>query len=145
VLQRRSGKVSFFTNCAQQSIGIYGAKFPHWKFADAFAQIVAPDFVVALASAGSMLLFGPRQVSSLHEGGQGYPRVPVEPIAIDGLHELCPALFDFSNIEEVLATAQMLGGVNNVAGLVLLAVPHEPRTMVFVQIAMLITEIFFRR
>jgi hypothetical protein len=59
------------------------------------------------------------------------------------LHELCPALFDFSNIEEVLAAAQMFGGVNNVARLVLLAVPHELRTMVFVQAAMLITEICF--
>src|SRR6516162_11769452 len=69
VSQRRSGKVFFFSNCAQQSIGIYGSKFPYSKFADAFPQIVAPDLVVALAGAGSTLLFGPRQVSSLHEGG----------------------------------------------------------------------------
>jgi hypothetical protein len=56
---------------------------------------------------------------------------------------LCSALFDFSNIDEVLAAAQMFGGVNNIAGLVLPAVPHEPRTMVCVQAAMLITEICF--
>jgi hypothetical protein len=68
VLQRRSGKVSFFSNCPQQSTGIHGSKFSHSKVTDTFAKIVALDFVVALAGAGSTLLFGPRQVSSLNEG-----------------------------------------------------------------------------
>ena len=54
---------------------------------DAIAKVIDPDLVMALAGAGSTLLFGPRQVSSLDEGGQRYSRICTEAIAIDGLHE----------------------------------------------------------
>ena len=52
--------------------------------------MIAPDFVMALAGAGSALLFGPRQVSSLDEGGYRYSRICTEPIAIDDLHTDSP-------------------------------------------------------
>ena len=51
------------------------------------ANVIDPDFVVALAGAGSTLLLRPRQVRSFDESGHRYSRICTEPIAIDRLHE----------------------------------------------------------
>jgi len=87
VLQRGFRKILLFGDRAQDSTGVHGAEFSQAKLPDAVAEVIPPDFVMALAGAGSTLLFGPRQVSSLDEGGQRYSRICTEPIAIDGLHE----------------------------------------------------------
>jgi len=83
------------------------------------ADVIDPDFVMALAGAGSTLLLGPRQVSSLDEGGYRYSRICIEPIAIDDLHERCSAQLDIRNITKVFGASQMLGGVAEPAGAVL--------------------------
>jgi hypothetical protein len=57
------------------------------QFSDVIANVIDPDFVVALAGAGSTLLLGPWQVRSFDKGGQRYSRICAEPVAIDGLHE----------------------------------------------------------
>jgi hypothetical protein len=81
VLQRCSGKILLFGNCAQQAIGVHGSKVPHSKMANAVPEIVAPDFLMTFARARSTLLFGPWQVSCLNEVSQRNPRIGAEPIA----------------------------------------------------------------
>src|SRR5713101_9175571 len=48
------------------------------SFSLAIAKVIDRDLVMALAGAGSTLLFGPRQVSSLDEGGQRHSRIWTE-------------------------------------------------------------------
>jgi len=78
---------SFALAIAQHSNGVHGAKFAQVQLSDMIADVIDPDFVVALAGAGSTLLLGPRQVPSLDEGGQCDSRICTETIAIDRLHE----------------------------------------------------------
>jgi hypothetical protein len=143
VLQRGCREILLFSDRAQHPTGIHGAKFSQAEFADAMAKVITPDFVMALASAGSPLLFGPRQVSSLDEGVERYSRICAEPIAIDDLHERRPTPLDVKDVGKVLGAAQMLGGAAKLAGAVLLrdslAILHIPCAMFFIQTAILIT------
>jgi len=111
------------------------------------ANVIDPDFMVALTGASSTLLLGPRQIRSFDEGGQRNSRICTVPIAIDRLHECCSAQLDIRNIAKVFGAPQMLGGVVELAGAVLfwssLVVSDVPGAVVFVQKAILITEICF--
>src|SRR6516164_8610235 len=68
VLQRFR-KIPLFRDCAQHSTGIHSAEFSQTKIPDMIAKVIDPDFLMPLASAGSTLFLGPRQVSSLDKGG----------------------------------------------------------------------------
>ena len=70
VLQCRCREIVLFGDCTQHSTGIHGAKFSQAELPDAIAKVIEPDFVMALAGAGSTLLLGPRQVSSFDEGDE---------------------------------------------------------------------------
>jgi hypothetical protein len=59
MLQCRLCEIVLPGDRAQHSTGIHGAKFSQMYVSDLFANVIDPDFVVALASTGSTLLLGP--------------------------------------------------------------------------------------
>ncbi len=87
MLQCRCREIVRCGDRAQHSTGIHGPKFSQVQLSDMIANVIDPDFVVALAGAGSTLLLGPRQVRSFDEGCQRDSRICTETIAIDRLHE----------------------------------------------------------
>jgi hypothetical protein len=83
MLQCRCGEIVRFGDRAQHSTGVHSAKFSQVQLSDVIANVIDPDFMVALTGAGSPLLPGPRQIRSFDEGGQSYSRICTEPISID--------------------------------------------------------------
>jgi hypothetical protein len=83
MLQRRCREIVRFGDRAQHSTGVHGAKFSQVQLSDVIANVIDPDFMVALTGASSPLLLGPRQIRSFDEGGQCDSRICTEPIAID--------------------------------------------------------------
>jgi hypothetical protein len=69
MLQRCLRKILLFGDRSQHSIRVHAAEFSQAKFSDAIAQMIDPDLAMFCACAGSTLLFGPRQVEPLDEGG----------------------------------------------------------------------------
>jgi hypothetical protein len=59
MLQCRFYEIVLFGDRAHHSTGIHGPKFSQVQFSDVIANVIDPDFVVALAGAGSTLLLGP--------------------------------------------------------------------------------------
>jgi hypothetical protein len=60
MLQCRCCEIVFFGDRAQRSTGIHGAKFSQVQLSDMIANVIDPDFMVALTGAGSTLLLSPR-------------------------------------------------------------------------------------
>jgi hypothetical protein len=59
VLRCRFCEIVLFGDRAQHSTGIHGAKFPQVQLSDVIADVIDPNFVMALAGAGSTLFLGP--------------------------------------------------------------------------------------
>jgi hypothetical protein len=69
VLQTCFREIFLFGDRSQHSTRVHGAEFSQAKFSDAIAEVIDPDLTMTCACAGSTLLFGPRQVEPLDEGG----------------------------------------------------------------------------
>jgi hypothetical protein len=88
VLQGRPGQVIFIGDCLEHSAGIHRSELTQTNVTDTIADVVVPDFRMAL-SRGRALFLDVLQIEVLDKFRQRYAGFRCEPACIQPSHELC--------------------------------------------------------
>lgn len=108
MLQCRLAQVVFIGDCPQHSVGIHRSKVPQLNFSDAVADVIVPDFLVALLCRGAFF-FEKRQVDFVDKLRQSHSRFRREIAGVQLAQELGQQRLDVGFAWLVLQGSQPVG------------------------------------